>query len=58
MNLDIGSIDIFVKNTKNIGSVWSVHLNNSFQYLNNITCIFTNFFTCMYFQKIQTTLLE
>ena len=58
MNLDIGSIDIFVKKTKNIDSVWSVHLNNSFQYLNNITRIFTNFFTYIYFQKIQTTLLE
>ena len=33
-------------------------LNNSFQYLNNITRIFIHFFTHMYFQKIQTTLLE
>ena len=33
-------------------------LNNSFQYLNNITRIFTHFFTHMYFQKIQITLLE
>ena len=33
-------------------------LNNSFQCLNNITRIFIYFFTHMYFQKIQTTLLE
>ena len=33
-------------------------LNNSFQYLNNITCIFTHFFTHIYFQKIQIMLLE
>ena len=33
-------------------------LNNSFQYLNNIICIFTHFFIHMYFQKTQTTLVE
>ena len=42
----------------NQGDVWLVSLNNSFQYLNNITCIFTHFFTHTYFQKLQTTLLE
>ena len=31
-----------------------MHLNNSFQYLNNIIRIFTH----MYFKKIQTTLLK
>ena len=35
-----------------------MHLNNSFQFLNNITRISTHFFTHTYFQKIQTTLLE
>ena len=33
-------------------------LNNGFQCLNNITLIFIHFFTHIYFQKIQTTLLE
>ena len=33
-------------------------LNTCFQFLNNITCIFTHFFTYTYFQKIQITLLE
>ena len=33
-------------------------LSNTFQFLNNITCIFIHFFTHMNFQKIQTTLLE
>ena len=41
-----------------IGFVCYRCLNNSFQYLNNITCIFTHFFIHMYFQKIQTTLLK
>ena len=41
-----------------IGAVWLVSLNNSFQYLNNITLIFRLFFTHTYFQNIQTTLLE
>ena len=31
---------------------------NTFQFLNNITHIFTYFFTNMNFQKIQKTLLE
>ena len=35
-----------------------MHLNNSFQFLNNITRIFIHFFTYMYFQKIQITLQE
>ena len=35
-----------------------MHLNNSFQFLNNITRIFTHFFTHKYFQKIQIKLLE
>ena len=33
-------------------------LSNSFQFLNNITRIFTHFFIHTYFKKIQTTLLE
>ena len=41
-----------------IEAVWLVSLNNSFQCLNNITRIFTLFFTYTYFQKIQITLLE
>ena len=39
------------------GTVWYKSLNIYFQFLNNITCIFT-FFLHIYFQKIQTTLLE
>ena len=39
-----------------------MHLNNNFQFLNKITCIFTHFFTHTYFQKKKkkkkTTLLE
>jgi len=42
----------------NLGSVCYRCLNNSFQCLNNIICIFTHFFTYTYFQKIQTMLLE
>ena len=41
-----------------IEAVWLVSLNNSFQYLDNITRIFTLFFTYTYFQKIQIMLLE
>ena len=41
-----------------LGAVWYEILSNSFQFLNNITRIFTHFFTHMYFKKIQTTLLE
>ena len=41
-----------------LGPVCYRCLNNSFQFLNNITRIFTHFFTHTYFQKIQTTLLE
>ena len=33
-------------------------LNTCFQFLNNITCIFTHFFTHTYFQKTQITLPE
>ena len=42
----------------NLGDVCYYYLNNSFQYLNNITCISTHFFTHMYFHKTITTLLE
>ena len=38
--------------------IWYGNLNNIFQFLNNITHIFTHFFIHTYFQKIQTTLLE
>ena len=38
--------------------IWYMHLNNNFQFLNNIKCISTHFFAHTYFQKIQTTLLE
>ena len=41
-----------------LGSVWYMQLNNSFQFLNNITCIYTHFFINKYLQKIQTMLLE
>ena len=37
---------------------WYMHLNNNFYFLNNITRIFIHFFTHIYFQKIQITLLE
>ena len=37
---------------------WYMHLNNNFQFLNNITRIFIHFFTHTYFRKIQITLLE
>ena len=37
---------------------WYMHLNNNFQFLNNIIRIFIHFFTHTYFQKIQITLLE
>ena len=40
------------------GAVWYMCLNTCFQFLNNITCIFTYFFTYTYFQKIQTKLLK
>ena len=39
----------------NLGSVWYMCLNICFQFLNNITHIFTYFFIYKYFQKIQTT---
>ena len=35
-----------------------MYFEQQFQCLNNITRIFTHFFTHTYFQKIQTTLLE
>ena len=38
--------------------VWYICLNTCFQFLNNITCLSTHYFTHTYFQKIQTTLLE
>ena len=33
------------------GGVWWVFSNNNFQFLNNISCIFTHFFTYMYLYK-------
>ena len=39
-------------------AIWYGSLSNTFQFLNNITRIFTHFFTHTYFQKIQITLLE
>ena len=39
-------------------AVWYIYLNTCFQFLNNITHIFMQFFTHMYFKKIQTTLLK
>ena len=41
-----------------LGAVLYGNLSNIFQFLNNITHIFTHFFTHTYFQKIQTTLLK
>ena len=41
-----------------IRNPFGTHLDNSFQFLNNITSISTHFFSNMYFQKIQTTLLK
>ena len=36
---------------------WYMHLNNNFQFLNNIIRIFILLFIHIYFQKIQTILL-
>ena len=47
-----------LKFMNDLGSVWYMQLNNSFQFLNNITCIYTHFFIHTYLQKIQTMLLE
>ena len=47
-------LDLLVKNFcihECIGGVWFVLLNNYFQFLNNILCILTYFFTHMYFHK-------
>ena len=41
-----------------LGPVWWVSLNSHFHILNNITHIFTYFFTHMYFKKLQTTILK
>ena len=41
-----------------IWAIWYDILSNTFQFLNNITCIFLYFLTYTYFQKIQITLLE
>ena len=50
---------MFIISKKNdTGFVWYMCLNTCFQFLNNITRIFTHFFTYPYFQKIQTTLLK
>ena len=47
-----------VKTTKDFGPVWQSILNTYFQFLNNITCIFTHYFTHTYFKKIQIILLK
>ena len=39
------------KKNPHIGGVWFVYLNNHFQFLNNISCISTHFFTHTYFHK-------
>ena len=45
-------IYIFGQTYKNYHwSVWFVFSNNNFQFLNNIICIFTHFFTHTYFHK-------
>ena len=36
---------------QNLRAIWYGSLSNTFQFLNNITCIFTHFFTHTYFQK-------
>ena len=41
-----------------IFEIWYMCLNIYFKFLNNITCIFTHFFTHTYFQEIQIKLLE
>ena len=41
--------EICFMNLKSIGGVWFVFSNNNFQFLNNITRIFTHFFTYTYF---------
>ena len=41
-----------------IFEIWYMCLNICFKLLNNIICIFTHFFTHMYFQKIQIKLLD
>ena len=38
--------------------IWYGCLSNTFQFLNNVTCIFIYFFTHKYFLKIQITLLN
>ena len=43
---------------RNYGSVWYVSLNTCFQFLNNITHIFTHFFIYMYFKKNWKLLLK
>ena len=41
----------------NLRGVWIVFLNNYFQFLNNITFIFTHFFTHTYFHKYFQTII-
>ena len=42
--------------TKYLGPAWYTHSNTCFQFLNNITCISTHFFTYTYFYTcFQTT---
>ena len=45
-------------NLKSLEAIWYHNLNNNFQFLNNIICIFIHFFTYTYFLKIQTMLLK
>ena len=62
VRLKIGNV-FFSNQKKNIenmlGGVWFVFLNNYFQFLNNILCISTHFFTHTYFHKyFQTTIFS
>ena len=45
-------------NLKSLEAIWYHNLNNNFQFLNNIICIFIHFFIYMYFKKIQIILLN
>ena len=47
-----------VEHTHNKGLFWWVSSNSHFHILNNITHISTYFFTHIYFNKLQTTILK
>ena len=54
---DHGVSDLFLLHAPELiqsqpfGAVWYIILNTCFQFLKNITCISTHFFTHTYFQK-------